>query len=185
MGTFNVTSSACLNKPELAGWHGTSGGSAGSAGKTHPPHRAGWHGCGLAGSAWSWTGREGREGREGRARSFSLLSDATKLVLGCCLVVLCFVLGWRVLGTRGPDFKIWPIADDLIRAGSGRLAGVVPGKWEVVCDLVPYGHMRSQVRDGLRQAHLSPKHALGMPEFYMGENGCAPFWASTGSRGSS
>lgn len=104
------------------------------------------------------------------ARSFSLLSDETKLVLGCGLVVLCFVLGWRVLGTWRPDFRIWPIADELARAGSGRLSDVMRGEWDVICYLVPYGDMRSQVRDGLRQAQLSQEHARGMPEFYMGEN---------------
>lgn len=103
-------------------------------------------------------------------RSFSSLSDAAKIALGCGLVALCFVLGWRVLGRWGPDFKIWPIPYELTRAGSGRLADVVPGEWDVLCYLVPYGHMRFQVRDGLRQAHLSQKHALGMPEFYLGEN---------------
>lgn len=97
-------------------------------------------------------------------------SDAAKVALAAGLAVVGFLLGYLVLGEWAPDYKRWPIPEELASDGSGRLADVIPGEWDVICYVVPYSHMREQVRDGLRSGGLPTRQAGDVPEFYLGEN---------------
>jgi hypothetical protein len=52
------------------------------------------------------------------------------------------------------DFEKWPLPEEFTRNGSGKLADLIPGDWEVVCYTTPYARVSEEVTHGLAAAGL-------------------------------
>lgn len=86
------------------------------------------------------------------------------------LVIVALVLADILHDELTRPYERWPLPEEFTRDGSGRLADIIPGDWEVICYVAYYHGMPEQVRTGLRDANLSEDYAKGVPEFYLSDN---------------
>jgi hypothetical protein len=64
-------------------------------------------------------------------------------------------------------YERWPLPEEFTRDGSGRLADLIPGDWEVICYTTPYAKISVEVGFGLADAGLSSRYRHNVPDLYL------------------
>lgn len=90
------------------------------------------------------------------ARSIAMWPTLAAATIGCVL-----------LGGCEPAYENWPMPEELTRDGSGRLADIIPGDWEVICYTTPYADIVEEVRSGPAKAGLPANYASNVRDTYL------------------
>lgn len=91
-------------------------------------------------------------GRTARARVLAIVAAASLLGAAC-----------------DQDFEKWPLPEEFTRDGSGKLADLIPGDWEVICYTTPYAEISEEITTGLRASGLSSSYGADVPDKYLME----------------
>lgn len=78
-------------------------------------------------------------------------------------------LGYLLFGGGDEGFERWPIPEEFTRDGSGRLADLIPGDWEVICYTGPYARIAEEVQYGLAESGFQKDYGQGVANTYLDE----------------
>ena len=96
--------------------------------------------------------RSGQRGRTGRACALAIVAAASLSGAAC-----------------DRDFEKWPLPEEFTRDGSGKLADLIPGDWEVICYTTPYARVSEEVTHGLAAAGLPATYSRDVSTSHLAE----------------